>query len=112
LSVGPDAELFSIIQEARQHITDDNDRIFIGSSDDYIGLRSAYYMYPHNVYFMLRGPELPYSIYLKDGDYLLVVTPSSMRINYRYEQLLTKHGRQTVEIVMRKHKASLLRLKR
>ncbi|MEQ9465142.1 MAG: hypothetical protein RJQ10_15885 [Haliea sp.] len=54
-------------------------RIFVASSSDYGGMRTAYYLYPLNVYWRRGGPELPASSRLRAGDHIVVVQPSQVR---------------------------------
>jgi hypothetical protein len=110
LLAGPDAELFSLLNEARQHISEDSARIFVTTSDDYTGLRAAYYLYPHNVYFMLRGRELPFSTYTDNGDYVLVVNPSRVKVNHQTGMLAFKRDYFPAEMLLNTHQGKLVRL--
>lgn len=87
LLASPDADLVRFTALAKEKITDHDARVFIASSDDYEGMRSAYYMSPLNTYWHRRGPELPATEQLQAGDYLLLVAPSSVELNLQAGRL-------------------------
>lgn len=68
---GPDSGIIKFVEEAQQHLTPDA-RVFIAAHDDYRGLRTAYYFYPHNVYWKMQAGLPPRERY-KSGDYIAVV---------------------------------------
>ncbi|TXS90741.1 hypothetical protein FV139_17320 [Parahaliea maris] len=70
------AELSARIQPL---IGESGQRIFVSSAGDYQGMRLAWYLYPHNVYWLRDGPELPGQEYLHKGDLVAVIAPSTLR---------------------------------
>ncbi|CRI64476.1 hypothetical protein THIOKS11950018 [Thiocapsa sp. KS1] len=49
-------------------------RVFIATSQEYLGLRAAYRLYPHNPYWARgRENELPSASQLKPGDFVLTL---------------------------------------
>lgn len=88
LAVGPDAQLYNFVAAASSHMAADTSRVFVSSNDEYHGLRSAYYLYPNNVFWSLRGPELPHSKHLRSGDYILMVKPTKLRLNRKKGKLV------------------------
>lgn len=51
-------------------------RVFVGSADDYRGMRLNYYLYPLNVFWSRHGEELPAAHWLMTGDYIALAYPS------------------------------------
>jgi hypothetical protein len=47
-------------------------RVIVAGDDDYLRLRAAYHLYPHNAYAEARTNALPASDRLKPGDWMLV----------------------------------------
>ncbi len=78
LAVGPDAELYKFASNVIPLLDSSGSRIFVTSSDTYSGMRTAYYFYPLNVHWALYGPALPNKDYLRSGDYIVLVQPSSV----------------------------------
>ncbi|GAB3282543.1 hypothetical protein [Parahaliea aestuarii] len=64
------------------------ERIFVSSAGDYQGMRTAWYLYPHNVYWLRDGPELPERQYLQQGDLVAVMRPTTLRYLPEKQQLL------------------------
>lgn len=79
-AVGPDAPLVHFVSQIRPQLADGS-RIFVASSDHYNGMRVAYYLYPLNVYWSLHAPEVPYNEFLRAGDYIALVKPSTFQFN-------------------------------
>lgn len=77
LMVGPDAQLYAFIDALNERVTEKNARVFAASSDDYTGLRAAYYLYPHNAFWSLDGDEIPRRHFLRSGDYIALLNPNT-----------------------------------
>lgn len=90
--VGIDAVLFELVSEASDQMSSADTRVFVGSSDDYKGMRGAYYLYPHNVYWKRHGPELPSRKAIHPDDYILVLPPTELSFNSRENILETPGG--------------------
>jgi len=89
---GTDAELFEFVREARDQMSSVESRVFVGSSDDYKGMRGAYYLYPFNAYWKRRGPELPQGNAILQDDYILVLPPTELSFNPAKAVLETPAG--------------------
>jgi hypothetical protein len=76
LAVGPDGKLFDFVSEVKLRLETEDPRIFVASSDEYQGLRGAYYLYPFNVFWALRGQELPHREFMHSGDYIVAIEPT------------------------------------
>jgi hypothetical protein len=79
---GSDAPFFSIASQIKGHLAPEA-RVIVASSDHYNGMRVAYYLYPHNVYWSVHDPQVPYDEYLRTGDYIALISPSTFRFNGR-----------------------------
>tara|TARA_R110000823_G_scaffold144958_5_gene275103 strand:+ start:24699 stop:25841 length:1143 start_codon:yes stop_codon:yes gene_type:complete len=110
LSVGPDAELYQFISEARKLIEPSTARVFVGSNDDYSGLRSAYYLYPFNVYWELRGKELPRPNMLRSGDYVVLIQPANTRVDLKRELIRSNRGVIAADLLLDDQGKRLLRV--
>lgn len=95
-AVGPDAKLYQFIAAAKQHLESPNSRVLVITSDKYIGLRSAYYFYPHNALYRMHGRELPANYYLRSGDYVALLKPSVVQYFPR-RQLLAMPNSATLD---------------
>ncbi|GAB5451533.1 MAG: hypothetical protein Hals2KO_18610 [Halioglobus sp.] len=111
LAEGPDAAIYRSVTEALAQIPEDRARVFIASSDSYIGLRTAYYFYPHNVFRKFHGRELPYDQYLRPGDYIFVAYPSSLEIYPERGTLIMKRNRYYIDVLTESESGALLRLR-
>ncbi len=111
LAVGPDAALYQFATDLKGKIGKENARIFVISSDDYRGMRSAYYFYPHNVYWRLKHPQLPGKNYFRGGDYILLVHPHEVDYLDDKGWIATKHGRIFVTRVAESPHGVLLQIK-
>jgi len=78
LLASEDRDMVQFISKVREKIVGENTRVFIGSIDDWGGMRGAYYMSPLNTYWHRKGPELPDRRYLRSGDYILLIRPFSL----------------------------------
>ena len=84
---GADHALFRLTKDIRQKISASDARLFVSSEDEYRGMRTAYYLYPLNVYRKHGGPELPQRKHFVAGDYILAVNPTSTRFDSTQEEL-------------------------
>lgn len=109
-AAGPDAQLYAFVRRARDLLEGPDARVFVSSSDDYLGLRAAYYLLPHNTYFELRDQPLPPRRYLHSGDYILVVQPSSTRLIYERGLAVTPQGNVPVKPLLQDRGNSLSRV--
>jgi hypothetical protein len=112
LSVGIDKELVELTREVKQHLAQSDSRIFVSSTDDYLGMRGAYYLYPSNVFWKRHGPELPRKKYLLGGDYILILNPTKMHFDAA-ENTLRSQWKQdlSAELIISSPLGSLLRVK-
>ena len=77
LAVGPDAQLFNFVAQIKPLMDARDSRIFVASSDLYKGMRVAYYLFPLNVLWSVHGIELPDDHFLRKGDLVALVNPST-----------------------------------
>lgn len=110
LAVGPDAQLYAFIAAARAHITEANARVFSASSDDYTGLRGAYYLYPLNVFWSLEGPEIPKSHFLRSGDYIVFLNPYTAQFDPAAGLLTLPRRQLRVETLVTRPAGTLVRV--
>lgn len=111
LASGPDAEFYHLAQRAQQHFDSEKSRVFVSSSDVYRGLRTAYYLYPHNPYYRVRGRELPHPRHLRTGDYILIVRPAQTPFRHQLGTVKTQWGRVPVDHLFSESGNTLLRVK-
>ncbi|MEM9255102.1 MAG: hypothetical protein AAGA91_06625 [Pseudomonadota bacterium] len=110
LASGPDAELYQLVRRMRDGLPPEA-RVIVASSDDYTGLRSAYYLLPRNVYWSLRGPEMPPARYLQSGDYVLKLSPTELNYNSDTHSLLIPNAPAvSADLIIREGNGSLLRV--
>ncbi len=81
LAVGPDAKLYKFISAAKPLLEPKEARIFVSSSDIYRGQRSAYFLYPFNVYWPDPGSAFPDDSFLRSGDYIVMIQPTVLLFN-------------------------------
>jgi hypothetical protein len=79
LSSSSDRAIFSLARQVSVWLPDDA-RVFVATNLDFEGGRVAYYLYPHNVYWLRGGPELPSAEALRAGDFVLSIAPSELLI--------------------------------
>lgn len=79
-SVGPDKAFFDFATKIKPNLPADS-RVIVASSDHYNGMRVAYYLFPLNVFWSLHDPEVPYDEFLRNGDYIALIKPSTFRFN-------------------------------
>lgn len=109
-SVGPDAQLVKFVSQIKPQLTA-ADRVFVASSDHYQGMRVAYYLYPLNVYWSLHAPEVPYDEFLRKGDYIALIRPSTFQFNSRQKFLFAPdRANRPAELVFSDATGLLVRL--
>jgi hypothetical protein len=112
LAVGPDAKLYSLVSNVKPLLDSADSRIFVASSDNYSGMRTAYYFYPLNVYWSLYGPSLPHKESLRRGDYLVLIHPSEFEFNpIRSRVVAPKRRHLNAELVFSDPSCTVVRLK-
>jgi hypothetical protein len=112
LAAGIDGELVKFMAEVKQKLDATDSRIFVSSSDDYLGMRGAYYLYPFNAYWERHGPELPQNKYVHSGDYIVVVEPADTSFDAVTGKLLSQQGTSlSVEPILSQLMGSLYRVK-
>jgi hypothetical protein len=112
LTAGLDAELVELMTGVKGQLESTDSRIFVSSTDDYLGMRGAYYLYPFNVFWKRHGPELPRGEYLRSGDYIVLVGPTQMSFDPVTSTLQTPQSRTlSVEPVISRRMGSLFRVK-
>ncbi|MEZ5572166.1 MAG: hypothetical protein R3E64_09090 [Halioglobus sp.] len=111
LAAGPDAALVKFVSQMLPLVDADNSRIFVTSSDQYSGMRTAYYLFPHNVFWSLHAPELPTNKFLRKGDYVAVVNPSDFKFNSDYKALFGPgRARLSAQLILSDPAGFLVRL--
>ncbi|MAT95078.1 MAG: hypothetical protein CME59_21115 [Halioglobus sp.] len=110
LLAGPDAELYAFVARARALMSPADARVFVSSSDNYTGLRGAYYLYPFNAYWKKDGHELPHPAFLRRGDYIMVLQPASLRVARRRGMAFSADGSFPVEVLLASQGRQLLRV--
>ena len=67
-----DAPLYAFVEKALAVMPHTPVRIFVAAESDYFRGRTAYYLYPHSVYFEPRSDALPAAKTFHPGDWILV----------------------------------------
>ena len=78
IQVSESNKVANLAMRATRAIEGPDPRVFIASQSDREGMLAAYYMAPHNTYWHRRGDELPENRFLRPGDYILAVNPSTI----------------------------------
>ena len=111
LAAGLDAELVELMVDVKGRLESPDSRIFVSSTDDYLGMRGAYYLYPFNVFWQRRGPELPAGEYLHSGDYIVLVAPTQISFDAVTNTLQAQQRKAlSVEPVFSRRMGSLFRV--
>lgn len=77
-------------------------RIFVASEDDWTGNRLSYYLYPRNVYWQRGGPELPGADALRAGDFVVLASPTQLRLLTRTASpQLVFPGGEVADVIVR-----------
>ncbi len=111
LAIGPDAALHAFVTASRAHIPQADARIFVASSDEYTGLRAAYYFYPFNAFWQLRGREIPRRHHLRSGDYIALLNPNTTTFDTANGTLVLEAGNLAVETLNSDSVGTLLRVR-
>lgn len=112
LAAGIDGELVDFMTEVKRELDSPQSRVFVGSSDDYLGMRGAYYLYPFNVFWERKGPELPDNKYVHSGDYIVLVEPADTKFDAVSGKLMPQHDTfLSVEPILSGSMGSLYRVK-
>jgi len=73
-------------------------RVFVSSDSDFGGMRIAFHLYPHNVYWKRHEPTPPTTrSALVPGDYIVIIRPSSAQF-LRNELQLRYPGRAPIPV--------------
>lgn len=111
LASGPNASLYRFIEEVRQHIPSADARVFASSFNEGQGMRGAYYLYPLNAFWQRGGEELPQRQYLRRGDYLVLLQPSTLSFDPGNGVLfLPDNSRIEVDLLLHRPQGKLLRV--
>lgn len=111
LRIGPDAKIVAFVETLREHIPEDA-RVFVLSDDDYEGLRTAYYLYPLNVYFRMKYGLPSERRLIRSGDYIAVMTSPDTRYNKKKELLnVPASGRWDVDQLVDERVGQLFRVR-
>jgi len=70
-------------------------RVFVSSDSDFGGMRIAFHLYPHNVYWKRHEPTPP--MMLNRGDYIVIMRPSSAQF-FRNENQLRYEDRAPITV--------------
>tara|TARA_R110002072_G_scaffold4508_11_gene31472 strand:+ start:613 stop:1767 length:1155 start_codon:yes stop_codon:yes gene_type:complete len=115
LAVGPDKELYAFVSRAKPLMASmgsPDARVFVASSDNYSGMRTAYYFYPMNVFWSLYGPELPARNKLRSGDYIVLIPPSIFHFDPAHNRIVApKRQHLNAELVLSDDFATVVRMK-
>lgn len=83
-----DAVINQLIKQIEPLLGDHPARIFIASPQEYLGLRAAYRLYPHNPYWARNSRhELPLATELDSGDFVLALQSKELRYETSSSQL-------------------------
>lgn len=86
--VAEDAIIYRLIEQIRPLLGDPPARVFIASPQEYLGLRAAYRLYPHNPYWARnRRHELPLATELDSGDFVLALQSKELHFVAETSQL-------------------------
>ena len=89
-----DDYVFRFTQQVHQAIRAKDARVFINTTDDYLGMRGAYYLYPMNVFWERHARTLPDSKYFKRGDYIVLLNPALASLNSETGELTYGSGQK------------------
>jgi hypothetical protein len=97
LAAGFDAGLVNFATQVKEHLGQDSPRVFVTSSSDYLGMRGAYYLYPHNVFWKRFARTLPGKRHLQSGDHIVIIEPTEITFDSSAGQLQLP-GKQPIGI--------------
>ncbi|NND66550.1 MAG: hypothetical protein HKN19_03085 [Halioglobus sp.] len=107
---GPDYQIVAFVEQLREHMPPDS-RVFVMSDDDYHALRTAYHLYPLNVFWRMQlGP--PGEDLLRSGDFFVVMSASGVA-HHKYQDLLyiPYTGLLEVDVLVEDRLGKLFRLR-
>jgi hypothetical protein len=111
LRSGPDGALYRFTRDAIPLIDTQDARIFVGSAQEYLAMRGAYYFYPLNAFWERHAEEFPERRYFHPGDYLVLLNPTRLIVDERSGQLSLPDGSQLpVETLLKRPQGRLLRV--
>jgi len=106
-----DAELYQIVQRAKQTMPATPVRLFVAAEAHYFRGRAAYHFYPHNVYFDARNDRLPPASAMRAGDWLFVYQRPGIQFDRSQNMLRWDDGQtHAAEVKMIAPGAALFRL--
>ena len=111
LRIGPDAALYQFVRSASEAIPRADARVFVASSDDYTGLRAAYYFYPLNALWRLQTDEIPQPHFLRSGDYLALLNPTTVELNAQDSTATFSQGSLVVDTLVSEPAGTLVRVR-
>jgi len=108
---GRDSELFQFISQVNDRLGVAHTRIFVSSTNDYAGMRGAYYLYPGNVFWQRKAPSLPAPEYFREGDHVVLLRPVQARYDASHGVLqYGEKDRLRVELILTTSKGELYRV--
>ncbi|HEY6130743.1 MAG TPA: hypothetical protein VIV27_01930 [Halioglobus sp.] len=113
LTVGPDAKLYNFAAQVKPLLEPKDARVFVSAATKYESQRSAYFLFPFNVFWPEPGRVFPRSDrnQLHSGDYIVLIKPTDFRFNPRTNELLIPLRRPVkAEQVFSNSTGSVLRL--
>ncbi len=112
IAAGPDAVLYNFVTQVIPLVRPPDARIFVSSSDIYLGQRGAYYLYPFNVFWPGPSGEFPAASLLHSGDLIVLIKPTPMRFDAATNTLATSPGTALgAELLFSDPTGQLLRVK-
>ena len=106
--------MYKFATEVKAAVPAQGARVFVTSTSEYTGLRTAYYLYPLNVYWAWDPVDggLPLNDQFRPGDYIAVIPPSPNRYAAELGHLTTR-GRTGIEVerIVQYDMAKLYRVK-
>lgn len=110
-AAGPDAALVELVSGITPLLDADEARVFVASTDQYSGMRVAYYLYPRNAFWSMHLHELPVNSFLRSGDYIALVNPTDFRFNEARGALVAPgRAKLSAQLLYSSPAGSLLRL--
>ncbi|MDX1734622.1 MAG: hypothetical protein R3228_09645 [Halioglobus sp.] len=93
-NIDADAALQDLAEALVEIIGPESTRVFVNSDDEYRAMRSAYYLYPRNVYWHRKqAGQLPGG-QMRRGDHVVLVQPTSIVFSSASGQLETQGGQR------------------
>lgn len=92
LMAADDGLLYRFLSAGLEKVESRQARFFVASSLDYYAVRSAYHLFPANVFWSRRGPELPAGGAVHSDDYVIVVQAETVAYFPEQSRLCWKGG--------------------